>query len=120
MQALYMLSSCVRLSVCHKPALYQGYQSTRHKWAQNEAVKRNYLLVGESATETVLTTDGVITASERPPRRKQYRAVTGAASDGVDVWAVLRPTSLQLCEPVTQQLRDDDVKHTYNIGRKVK
>jgi len=63
----------------------ESYQSTRHKCAQNKAVKRNYLLVGEVAPETVLTTDGVITASEHPTKRKQCCAVTGAASDVVDV-----------------------------------
>ena len=76
--------------------------STRHKWAQNKVVKRHYLLVGKVAPETVLTTDGVITASEHPTKRKQCRAVTGAASDVIDVWLLLRPTSLQLCEPVAQ------------------
>jgi len=37
--------------------------STRHKWAQKKAVNRNYLLVGEIAPETVLTTDGVLQPS---------------------------------------------------------
>ena len=65
----------------------------------------------------LLTTDGVITASEHPTRRKQCHAVTGAASDVVDVWSLLRPTSLPLCEPVAQQLRDGDVKHAYKTWK---
>jgi len=90
-----------------------GYQSTRHKSAHNKAVKHNYLLVGEVAPETMLATEGGITASKHTTRRKQCRAVTGAASDVVDVWSLLRPTSLQLREPVALQLRYGDVKHAY-------
>ena len=61
-------------------------RSTRHKWAENKAVKRIYLLVGEVAPETVLTTEQ--TASEHPTIRKQCRAVTGAASDVVGNWTL--------------------------------
>jgi len=43
--------------------------STRHKWAQNKAVKRNYLLVGEVAPETVLTNSAVTVLKSKPKPR---------------------------------------------------
>jgi len=48
-----------------------------NKWAHNKAVKCNYLLIGEVLPETVLTTNGVITASEHITKCKQCCAVSG-------------------------------------------
>jgi len=77
-------------------------QSTRHKWAQN-ITKPPIVIICSSDKyhlQTVLNTDGVITASDRTTRHfKHCHGVTGTASDLVDMWSLLRPTSLQPCEP---------------------
>jgi len=43
--------------------------------------------------------DDVITASEQTPRHTQCHMGSLTVSDLIDVWSLLRPTSVQLCEP---------------------
>ena len=101
---------CWFIKVIVKVLVWQGYQSARHmvksshdhlvtqsarhKWVLKKVSSHNYPHTRQVAARNSEQHDGVITASEQTPRHTQCRVVSGTASDLINAWLLLRPTTL--------------------------